>query len=228
MSAGPPEPLDSGYEPPTSIAEIRADAPIDEILAIIERDGGVILTDFTTIEELALIDYDVELYRKEYEGQATKVKGGSGVIPQETLAVPGLVGKSPTIAKICQYPVLKNLRTSILEERFCGSSEGISGEAVIDPLLSYAVTFWIGPGAPRQRLHRDDYVHLTRHEYPFDLKRASQFGCLIAGTKTTRQNGATMFIPGSHKWGDKRKPRLDEICFAGNAPNTFIFELESL
>ena len=209
---GPPEPIDSSYTPSTSITQLSADSPIEEILAIIERDGGVILTDFTTPECLVAIDQDVEAHRKQTR---TTEKSALKIIPKETLAVPALVGKSPTIAKICEHPVLEKLRSTILEERFSVIRENIIEENTIDPLLSISITFYIGSGAPRQRLHRDDNVHGIRHGGEFELKKASQFGCLIAGSRTTRQNGATMFVPGSHKWDDNRTPRLDEVCFAG-------------
>jgi hypothetical protein len=111
--------------------------------------------------------------------------------------------------------VLEELRISILQEKFSVIREDIVEDNIIDSLLSISLTFYIGYGAPRQRLHRDDNVHGIRHGGIFDLKKENQIGCLIAGSKTTRQNGATMFVPGSHKWDDKRVPQLDEICFAG-------------
>lgn len=170
------------------------------------------MTDFATSEELASIDEDIEIYRG--TTQSTE-KSALHIIPKETLSVPGLVGKSPTIAKLCESPVLEKLRTSMLQESFGVIREDFIEENTIDPLLSISMTFHIGYGAPRQRLHRDDNIHGIRHGGNFKLNKASQFACMIAGSQTTRQNGATMFIPGSHKWDDKRRPSINEICFAG-------------
>ncbi|OQU94810.1 hypothetical protein CLAIMM_01106 [Cladophialophora immunda] len=221
---GPPDPIDQTHEPSSSITSISASAPIEEILGIIERDGGVILTGFATAEDIAAIDRDVEAHRK--QTRSTE-KSALHIIPKETLAIPGLVGKSPIIAKICESPVLEELRTSILQEKFKVVREDIVEENIIDPLLSISITFYIGYGAPRQRLHRDDNVHGIRHGGKFDLKKASQFGCLIAGSRTTRQNGATMFVPGSHKWDDTRRPRTDEVCFAEMEPGSALIFLAS-
>ncbi|KAB2574691.1 Multifunctional dioxygenase ausE [Lasiodiplodia theobromae] len=214
----PPQPIDPAHQPPTSVTSIPADAPLDEILRILEKDGGVILTNFASPEELAAIDEDVESYRKETRSTADSALH---IIPKETLAVPGLVGKSPTVAKLCEHPVLEDLRTAILQDNFSVIREDFVEHNTIDPLLSISVTLHIGYGAPRQRLHRDDNVHGIKHGGKFDLKKASQFGCLIAGTRTTRENGATMFVPGSHKWDDSRAPRTDEVCFAGKSPLRF-------
>lgn len=35
-------------------------------------------------------------------------------------------------------------------------------------------------------------------------------GCLLATTKSTYENGATLLIPGSHKWGPERVPKKEE------------------
>lgn len=210
-----PEPIHPTYNTTGAIASLPATAPIDDILQIIERDGGIVLTNFATPEDLASIDQDVSEHV-----EAARSHGASGIpiIPKETTVVPGLVGKSPTVAKLCESFILDQVRTRILEDRFSVQREEITEENRIDPLLSISITFYIGPGAPRQRLHRDDNIHGIRHGPDFTFKKASQIGCLIAGSQTTRENGATMFIPGSHRWDDTRRPQEDEVCFAGKSP----------
>lgn len=218
----PPQSIGSSYEPDVLIKKLPANASIEDILTVLEEDGGIILTDLISTDQLATIDADVE-FQKE---KAPTTEGSAlSIIPKETLAVPGLVGKSDTVAKICEHPVLEQLRKQILEYRFSVIREDFVEENVIDPLLSISTTLHIGYGAPRQRLHRDDNVHGIKHGDPFRLNEQSQFACLIAGTRTTRQNGATMFIPGSHKWDDERVPRIDEVCFAdktSSAPKCYL------
>lgn len=49
-------------------------------------------------------------------------------------------------------------------------------------------------------------------------------GCVTALTKTTKENGATVAIPGSHLWGPERRPRDEEAVPAELEPgDAFIF-----
>jgi hypothetical protein len=208
----PPRPIKSSYTPRASIKRIPARAPVEEILEVLENDGGVILSNLVSVEQLSAIEEEIEVHQK---SAPTTENSALHIIPKQTLVIPGLVGKSQTVAKLCELPVLEQLRTHILQDKFTIIREGNVEENCIDPLLSISITLNVGYGAPRQILHRDDNVHGIKHATKFELNKASQFACLIAATKTTRENGATMFIPGSHKWDDERRPLLEEVCFAG-------------
>lgn len=68
---------------------------------------------------------------------------------------------------------------------------------------------------------QDDYIwhdaHTEISEWvdERDLNtRESAVGVFTAGVKTTKANGATRFIPGSHLWGNERKPSEDEVFYA--------------
>ncbi|KAL1623129.1 hypothetical protein SLS54_004615 [Diplodia seriata] len=225
MAAGaapppPPQPIPASHTAPSAIASLPASAPLPDILHILDRDGGIILTNLASAADLAAIDADVAAH-----AARTRSTEGSAlhIIPKETLAVPGLVGKSPTVARLCEAsPVLQGLRDALLRDRFSVIREDVVEEYCVEPLLSISVTLHIGFGAPRQRLHRDDNVHGVRHGggEAFELGKVSQFGCLIAGSRTTRENGATMFVPGSHRWDDRRVPRIEEVCFAEMEPGS--------
>ena len=49
-------------------------------------------------------------------------------------------------------------------------------------------------------------------------------GCLLATTPSTAKNGATLIIPGSHKWGPERTPQKAEAIPAElNVGDVLIF-----
>jgi swainsonine biosynthesis dioxygenase SwnH1/2 len=212
-----PEQFPPGFKPSVSIVELPSDAPIEDILSVLDRDGGIILNDLVSLEELASIEKEIEKYTR---GNREDDEGFfKDLIPEETVLVGALVGKSDTMAKICEHPVLEELRREILTDVGARRIEGFGLPYHYDPLLSVSLSMRVNGGCPRQRLHRDDGTHLIEHESkPYRLQDSSQFSCLIAGVETTQENGATMFIPGSHRWDDKRNPRLDEVTFAGMYP----------
>ncbi|RAK80788.1 phytanoyl-CoA dioxygenase family protein [Aspergillus fijiensis CBS 313.89] len=227
-----PPPIDPSYTPTTSITTLPATSPIESILAVLERDGGLILRDLVTPSELQAIAAETAPWSTPRRHLDPTAQGDAFyTIPPQTTLIPGLVGKSATAARICEHPVLDALRERILVDEFTVTREGFIEPNRIDPLLSMSASMNIGYGAPRQLLHRDDNVHGVKHQVPpggeWSFQNASQFGCLVAGCEVTRAKGATMFVPGSHKWGDGRAAMPDEVCFAEMAPGSALIFLGS-
>lgn len=82
-----------------------------------------------------------------------------------------------------------------------------------EPLLSIAITFDIPPGTKKQGLHRDDKNHHWRRNgrvANYEKGREGLVGLFVPGCDTTRQNGATRVVLGSHLWGDE-EPSLAEM-----------------
>lgn len=205
-------PIDASYQPSRAITKIPATSSFEEILAIIERDGGVILTDFVSQENVDKIDEELEPYTKPIVNNDSY----DDFIGKKTLVIPGLVGKSDTIANILDTnETIEKLLKVILEERYPAVFEGHTEELVIDPLLSIALAFNVGHGSPRQALHRDDMVFSSKHRADMKINENDGFSVFLAGTKVTRENGGTMIILGSHKWEHDRRGRPDEVTFLG-------------
>ncbi|KAH7390290.1 phytanoyl-CoA dioxygenase [Cadophora sp. MPI-SDFR-AT-0126] len=217
----PSSPIDPSFQPTTSITKLPITTDIETIISTLDRDGGLILTDLLSPSEIAQIASDT----LPYAGHNATPHSGIAIVPQETQLIGGLIAKSPTMLALCEHPILVALRSRILTDEGSIPSEEIRKNWHIDPLLSLSVSFQIRHGAPRQRLHRDDGIHLIDHSLPYKLEKVSQFACLMAGVETTRENGATMFVPGSHRWDEKRQPRLDEITFAEMSPGSALIFL---
>jgi ectoine hydroxylase-related dioxygenase (phytanoyl-CoA dioxygenase family) len=101
--------------------------------------------------------------------------------------------------------------------------------AVLDQVLGHyqlsaPVGIRIGPGEKAQILHRDDAIYPVPEPHP----------PLVLNTmwpldEFTEQNGATRFIPGSHKWPQGRAPTADDtVDIAVISPGSAMFYLGSL
>ncbi|KAL8965540.1 MAG: hypothetical protein Q9183_003795, partial [Haloplaca sp. 2 TL-2023] len=88
---------------------------------------------------------------------------------------------------------------------------------ITDPILSASATLDIVPGVEAQDLHRDDFMWQKDHQASPDGYRMGSdvtLGLLVAGVKTTKENGGTMFVPSSHLWDHSRRPRVEEAVAA--------------
>jgi ectoine hydroxylase-related dioxygenase (phytanoyl-CoA dioxygenase family) len=93
--------------------------------------------------------------------------------------------------------------------------------SVSGPQLNNTIVFSINQGARDQGLHRDDAIHHICHPAvaEHEMGRDAGIGFFIGGSKTTKQNGATRFIPGSHLWDYSEGPaREDQTFYAELAP----------
>ncbi|KAF2430776.1 hypothetical protein EJ08DRAFT_696989 [Tothia fuscella] len=218
---GFPPPIDPSYVPTVAITRLAATTSINDIIAILERDGSVILTDLVSSQEVVAVNDEMEPYIHKAKSETHQAYD---LIPKQTTMVPGVVGKSPTMAKIAEFEVIAALTAAILEKKCTATWEDRTEEFSIGPLLNSSLTYHISYGAPRQRLHRDDMIHGIHHTDDYSLSNETMLGFMIAGSRTTRENGATMAIPGSHKWNHSRVPRPDEVCFAEMDPGSaFVF-----
>jgi ectoine hydroxylase-related dioxygenase (phytanoyl-CoA dioxygenase family) len=191
---------------------MAAAAPIEEMIAILERDGALILTGLVSSQDIDAVNKEVEPHVNKARSETHQAYD---LIPRQTIMVPGVVGKSPTMARIAEFEVIDALRNAVLEKKCTATWENQVEEFKIGPLLNSSLTYHISHGAPRQWLHRDDMIHGIYHQGEYSLSNETMLGFMIAGSQTTRANGATMAIPGSHKWDHHRTPRPDEVCFAG-------------
>ncbi|ORY11779.1 phytanoyl-CoA dioxygenase [Clohesyomyces aquaticus] len=203
-------PINASYQPLKAVTKIPATSSLEEILEVLERDGGVVLTDFVSLETLDKIDEELEPYAKPVAGNDSY----DNFIGKKTLVIPGLVGKSDTIANILDTnETIEKLLKVILEERYTAVFENHTEELVVDPLLSISLGFCISQGSPRQALHRDDMIFSSKHRPDMKINEQDGFSCFLAGTRVTRENGGTMIILGSHKWEHDRSGKPEEVSF---------------
>jgi ectoine hydroxylase-related dioxygenase (phytanoyl-CoA dioxygenase family) len=176
---------------PQELQSVPSDASVGEILEIVARDGGVILKNFLTRDQIDRFNADVEPAMKvlkpgsTHENEIIQAFHGAN-----TKRLTNLVTLSPTFRdEIIDHDLVHDLcDATFLEE---------SGTY----WMTTAQVIEIGPGNAAQMLHRD-----LENWYPFiGLGKSGPeviLNFLIAFTDFTEQNGATRVIPGSNHWDD--------------------------
>ncbi|KAM0313772.1 hypothetical protein ACHAPQ_011964 [Fusarium lateritium] len=152
------------------ITALPATAPIEEIVSVIRRDGGIIIKNFITPEEADQIQAEADPhYQKvgKYEG---------------TLFPPS------------DPPLSFHLINGTQSYPF---RDGKRYKCVSNPVLAVSEAFSRGR-SNAQPLHRDDMAQHFDHVE--GSGESSLLGLLVAGTKCTFENGATQVIVGSHLW----------------------------
>jgi ectoine hydroxylase-related dioxygenase (phytanoyl-CoA dioxygenase family) len=191
------------------------------LIDILKRDGGVIVENLIPRELAEQIRKDLKPHFD------SDIPDKYGFFPKTTRRATGLLG----VSDACVELACNKLYTDVANEMISSShtmwrgdhQETVSGK----PIISSTVGFRVNPGGRQQVLHRDDKYDLASQSpkrvsskqllltswksdyHPQDKELPVMIGCVTALTKTTKENGATIVIPGSHLWGPERRP-LDE------------------
>lgn len=157
-------------------------ALIDALMARIEADGFVVIEDVATGDQVAEI-------RAALDPHFTAHTGRNNFEGFGTRRLYAVLEKTFACNPLVEHPVVLGLLDRILEPNY---------------LLSQLQAIDILPGEAAQPLHHDDAF------YPVPRPRAPLGAATIfAIDDFTAENGATVVIPGSHRWGD-RTPGPDD------------------
>ncbi|KAJ5227329.1 uncharacterized protein N7469_007335 [Penicillium citrinum] len=169
-----------------------------QVVEVLEREGGIIIENLISKELAQQIKTDLKPH---FDGDTPDK---SGFFPETTQRASGLLGISDACVELACNPLYINVANAMVSSSYTfwrgDHQETVSGK----PIISSTVGFRVNPGGRQQVLHRDDNDY-----HPNDKKLPVMIGCVTALTKTTKENGATIAIPGSHLWGPDRRP-LDE------------------
>jgi ectoine hydroxylase-related dioxygenase (phytanoyl-CoA dioxygenase family) len=182
------------------LSRVTPDTSLDEVVEILERDGGVIVEDFVDAATLDALwadlgpSLDAQGYGDDwYNG--TKTRRVSSVFARTTQLTPVVCQPLYLGAarRVMQKPVPMYIGKNRVEMT---PTIQISGTQLIQ----------IHPGQGKQPLHRDDALHLRTHPGP-----TSRVQLMLAMSDFTAENGGTLVIPGSHHWDDERAPSTSEV-----------------
>lgn len=181
------------------IVRFTKDALADDVCEVIERDGCVVIEDMVSPEQMDALVRDIQPY---IDNTPFCEEGFSGSNTRRTSA---LFAKSLHAASLVEQPLFLAAADRFLALEFPMMSGNT--RTMVKPSIQISVTqaIEISPGQAAQDLHRDDGMYHTYHPGPDSLLQT-----LYAGTDFTTENGATMAIPGSHKWDMDRLPKVEE------------------
>jgi len=156
---------------------LAADAPelAHEVAARVERDGFVILTGVLDEARCRALVEEVDRVEREFAIPF----GKNDFEGFRTRRIFNLIARGP------------RFRDLVLEPAVLASVEAILGEGF---LLSGTTSMHISPGETPQLLHPDDGMVSLPRPHP-----ATMVTTLWALSEFTKDNGATRFVPGSHK-----------------------------
>ena len=180
-----------------TLEHLPATSPIDDVHAVLERDGALIIDDLLAPEIVAAVNSEVERAIGETDPDAEwfneMMKAFHG---PNTRALSGVPGISPTFAvEVMCHPLLLGVCDRVLLPS-CARYQ-----------LNLGQILQRGPGSPDQVLHRDELVWA-------DVPRPApelQLAAVIAFVDFTVENGATRVVPGSHRWADRDLVPIDQI-----------------
>jgi len=177
------------------LSRLDAQATTDRAMEILDRDGAVILS--------GLLDDDgLGALRRELDPEFAQAEFCQGLFyGAKTKRIHSLARKSPTVRAMILMPQVTAVMNRILGPN-CDS---------IQLNLTQGIQIW--PGEKAQVVHRDDSMFPISPK-PFEF----MVNAMWAYTPFTQGNGATLVVPGSHRWDPERAPAADEIIPAEMAP----------
>jgi ectoine hydroxylase-related dioxygenase (phytanoyl-CoA dioxygenase family) len=172
----------------------------DAVLEALDSDGGAVVEGLLGPETVAAINDDLEAHLAAADPAMRHINPAiDAFFGKRTRHVTGLAGKSRHVAiDVMCHPLLLEVCDRLLLPS-CASYQ-----------LNLAHLMDRGPGAEQQWLHRDEdvWVHVPRPHPEL------QVACLVALEDFRAENGATVIVPGSHRWPRERQPGPEESAVA--------------
>lgn len=188
--------------PGAAIAHLSADAPFEEQLATLRRDGVLVIDNALTQIQLEALGHELDPWFE-------RAPGGEGAFfGRRTRRFGALLAK----ARTAQDLVLHQRILPLIERVLVAGDLGLPRCDNIQLNISQGIG--IGPDEPEQVIHRDQDLFWVKHWPGWRSGFEVLVNALFCIDDFTLENGATRFVPGSCGWHLDRWPEAHEIAQA--------------
>lgn len=194
------------------IPTFSANSQVSEIVDALGEAGCVVVTE--AFDEALREKIKEEMAPHLANAQVANEDDPAEFYPGNTRRITGLVARSRSItSELMMHP----LTQSACEAHLRPNSE-------FGYQLHVASALEVGPGAREQVLHREEDSFTF-----FPLPRPNIIVASMWAVSDFRaDNGATLVVPGSHKWGAERQPQHKEIVSAEMPAGSVLYWLGGL
>ena len=188
-----------------SIRKINCLESTETATEILRQDGALIISGLLSDQEYADL-------RSELDPEFAQAGFCEGLFYGEaTKRIHSLARKSKAVRSMIMVPKIVEIMRLVLGPN-CDK---------IQLNLTQGIQIW--PGEKAQVIHRDDSMFPVNHK-PFEF----MVNAMWAYSEFTKDNGATIVVPGSHVWDIERMPAEHEIALAEMQPGDVLIYLGSV
>lgn len=177
------------------LTHVGPDTSVQDWLAVVERDGGVIIDQCIAPDLVARLNAELDAWIANHPaGSRSDEEFWQVFHGKRTIRFCGLTSKAESFLEVLLHPTLKAFADYFLLPN-CGSY-----------WLNTTQTMIVGGGEPAQLLHRDE-ANWPHFPWPGPELTVST---MFALNDFTEENGATVVAPGSHVWENGDREALPE------------------
>jgi hypothetical protein len=204
----------ASFSRPSALAaglpRVGGDCGAESVLQLLLEHGAVVVED-------ALSSTDLGRVTRELSPWFDAAEYGRGpFFGRRTRRFSGLFAKSEACADLAIHP----LALEVMERALKGPDPAAPRCDAIELNLTQAIG--IEPGEPPQIFHRDEELWPFAHDFEV------MANVMWALDPFTAENGATLLVPGSHRWPRDRWPQAHEIAAAAAPAGSAILWLGGL
>ena len=177
-----------------SLVRLPADCTVQDIVEINAEDGAVIVEDWLPGNLLQKFNAELEPWLANHQGTDSGSAASDSFLGLKTRRLQGLVTKTPSFVDI------------LTDTRLNGFAQAVLEPVAPTTILNNGELIDIGPGEAAQPLHRDDDAWNFAN-----VNNPLMINSIAALVDITPAMGATLVVPGSHRWEQDRQPQAHEI-----------------